>query len=187
MAGRPPSDVWALYTKDNNDAATKEQKPYVDIFQGKLHAANATKFKLWLAFDCPEFMKSRPLEWQRLVAGLTAANVKPRKTGDHRTWQQCVAAVQTRKSGGSGGGSGGAKGASNHLSTRLVRAGAYGGSIAASGLSAAKLQVKQNGSRFREALPSSHVQLSLRHANRRVCERVLRSRRNFLIYFFPGI
>ena len=32
MAGRPPSEVWALYCKDNNDTATKEQKPYKDIF-----------------------------------------------------------------------------------------------------------------------------------------------------------
>ena len=80
-AGRPVDKVWTLYAKSNTDAATKAKKPYVDIFMGKAFGS-ATKFKLFLAFDCKQFKESKPKEWLTLVAGLTDDNVKARKAED---------------------------------------------------------------------------------------------------------
>ena len=60
--GRQPDAVWQ-YAKANPDKSMTN-KPYVDIFQGSAHSDNATKFKLWLAFDCPKFMRTKAHEWQ---------------------------------------------------------------------------------------------------------------------------
>jgi len=90
VAGRPPDKVWASYAKPNNDPATKDKKPWVDIFKSMKHTKNATKFKLWLAFSCAEFMNKRPLEWQTLVSDLTAENVKSCKSEDKSTWRKVL-------------------------------------------------------------------------------------------------
>ena len=81
--GRAPDAVWR-YATPNTDPATKEKKPYKNIFTGLKHSQSATKFKLYLAFDCPEFMRQRPLEWQTLVVSLTNENIKTRKAEDNR-------------------------------------------------------------------------------------------------------
>ena len=141
-AGRPVDKVWTLYAKSNTDAATKAKKPYVDIFQGKPFN-NATKFKLFLAFDCKKFKESKPKEWLDLVAGLSDDNVKTRKAEDRTTHRQCVAAAQKNPVG-----HGGSNGTTSHLGSRTLRAGAFGGSIAASGLSAAKKRLKDQGAQF---------------------------------------
>ena len=69
--GRQQDKVWK-YAEANPNKDEAVKKPYIDIFQKKAHSDHATKFKLFLAFDCAEFMKSKPLEWAELVAGLTA-------------------------------------------------------------------------------------------------------------------
>jgi hypothetical protein len=137
--GRQPDKVWK-YAEANPNKAEAVKKPYVDVFQKVSHSDNATKFKLFLVFDCPEFMKTKPLEWTELVAGLTEKNVQQRKESDVQqrkaTWRQCVRSVQQCAAGRASAGEQG-----SHLPNALTKAGAYGGSIAAAGLSAAKLQV----------------------------------------------
>lgn len=79
--GRAPDKVWR-YASANPDADEAKSRPYVDIFKGKSHIDNATKFKVWLAFDCPEFRDTKAREWCELVAGLTEKNVSQRKDSD---------------------------------------------------------------------------------------------------------
>jgi hypothetical protein len=92
--GRAPDPVWR-YAKANPDKGNAN-KPYVDVFKEKAHS-DATKFKLWLAFGCPEFIKTKALEWQTLVVGLTVQHrgclsglswllVRDAQDGIHETW-----------------------------------------------------------------------------------------------------
>ena len=122
----------------------------MDIFKGKSHIDNATKFKVWLAFDCPEFRDTKAREWCELVAGLTEKNVSQRKDSDKETWRKCVHTLQKRV-GASGAGTADASGKSSHLPSALVKAGAFGSSVAASGLSAAKLHLQAQGAKFMDA------------------------------------
>ena len=153
--GRQPDAVWQ-YAKANPDKSMTN-KPYVDIFQGSAHSDNATKFKLWLAFDCPKFMRTKAHEWQTLVASLTDKNVQQRKEEDKATWRSCRRVAQQRGGGGGGVGSGstGDKAKGSHMPSALVKAGAFGSSISASGLSAAKLQLQAQGLKFMDKFVDS--------------------------------
>ena len=149
--GRQPDAVWR-YAKANPDKSMPS-KPYVDIFQGRAHSDNATKFKLWLAFDCPEFVRTKAREWQTLVASLTEKNVQQRKEEDKAKWRSCRRVAQ--QCGGGGPGSNGDNAKSSHMPSALVKAGAFGSSIASSGLSAAKLQLKAQGVQFMDKFVDS--------------------------------
>jgi hypothetical protein len=146
--GRAPDACWKYFKP--NTGADKDKKPYVDIFHGKTHADNAPRAKLFLAFDCPEFMNTRSLEWQQLVADLTEKNVQQRKDADKQTWRRCKQAelerTTTRAPGA--GGSGATEGGDSHLPRLAAQAGAYGGSILCAGLSAATLELKETGRQF---------------------------------------
>jgi hypothetical protein len=154
--GRQPDKVWK-YAETNRNKEEAVRKPWVDIFQKRAHSDHATKFKLWLAFDCPEFMKGKALEWTELVASLTEKNVQQRKESDKATWRSCVRSVQQRAAGRAAS----ACEHSSHLPSALAKAGAYGGSIAAAGLSAAKVQLATLGAKFMDKYVDSITEVEL--------------------------
>ena len=153
--GRQPDKVWK-YAEANPNKAEAVKKPYVDVFQKVSHSDNATKFKLFLAFDCPEVMKSKPLEWTELVAGLTEKNVQQRKESDKATRRHCVRSMLQRAAGRASAGEQG-----SHLPNKLAKTGAYAGSIAAAGLSAAKLQAAVKGAKFMDKYVDSITEAEL--------------------------
>lgn len=150
MGGRQQDPVWK-HAKKNENPSTKEKKPYVDLYEGKEHSDNATKFKLYLAFNSPGFRSSKAYEWCSLVASLTESNVKSCKEEDKSTWRQCVKAKTQRTDGAAGSG----EAADSHLPSALARAGAFGGSVLASGLAAARLHLQQHGTKFMDKFVDS--------------------------------
>ena len=136
--------------------------PYRDIFLDKPHTDNATRAKLFLAFDVPKFREEQPLAWQRLVAGLSKANVSGRKEADRETWQRCKTAENARAesrliTNAAGG---------ERVQNAVADAGVYGGSTYCAGLSAANLQLSALGKPFVALGTDSIAREQVEHINK---------------------
>ena len=59
--------------------------PWIDLW-GKKHSSNATRFKLYLAFDCKEFKAEQPVEHNKIMRALSEENVKERSKENKATW-----------------------------------------------------------------------------------------------------
>jgi hypothetical protein len=144
--GKRKDPVWAHF-KHNPDKEDVKH-PWVDLYEGEAHGSNATRLKVWLAFDSPLFAKQRPASHLQLLRSLERNNLKNCKEEDVRAWEYAQRSVQRAAGGAAAAASGAAGSSDTHLPSALVAAGVYGGSVACVGLPAARLQLAAVGESF---------------------------------------
>ena len=121
--------------------------PVREVYTNQPLQKNATRVKLFLAFDCAKFKTDNAKAWLELVAGLTEENVATRKQSDKDLWKQCKEQV-ARQGSARLVAAAAATTTVTGLGSSVASLGAYGGSTYCAGISAAKLRLESLGKAF---------------------------------------
>jgi hypothetical protein len=138
MGGGKPLDPCWRWAKQNT-GPDRDKFPWIDMWDKK-HGKNATRFKLYLAFECPQFKEEQPAEHSKLLLGLSADNIKDCSKAAKAQWEAAKAACGRAATATPSAGVG-----DSHMPNAVVAAGPYHGSILLSGYSAAQLRMRASG------------------------------------------
>ena len=127
MSGGKPLDTCWRFAKKNT-GPDSGKFPWIDLW-GKKHCSSATRFKLYLAFDCKEFKAEQPVEHNKLLLALSEDNIKVRSKENKAT----LAAAKAAALGRAAATTATASIQESHLPNAVVAAGSYHGSILLSG------------------------------------------------------
>ena len=139
MGGSKPLDTCWRFAKKNT-GPDNGKFPWIDLW-GKKHSSNATRFKLYLAFDCKEFKAEQPVEHNKIMRALSEENIKERSKENKATW----AAAQAAALGRAASTTATASFQDSHMPNAVVAAGSYHGSVLLSGYQAAQLRMRASG------------------------------------------
>jgi len=143
MGGGKPLDPCWRWAKQNT-GPDRDKFPWIDMWDKK-HGKNATRFKLYLAFECPQFKEEQPAEHSKLLLGLSADNIKDCSKAAKAQWEAAKAACGRAATATPSAGVG-----DSHMPNAVVAAGplAPAGPAAAGGASLAWLDLAPIGTTF---------------------------------------